>query len=137
MNCNKLTFGLFMYKGWYFYKNIRDIPILIKRVFFTLRHGYAPQAHWETYYWFMSCMKEILLWYRENRAGTPFIVDDYDENIDCYNKILDRMVELLDLMEEDNILYEELNYEEVDAARDNAKNEFFELFSKYFYTFWD
>ena len=51
---HNLSAGLFGYRGWYWYKNIGDFWILIKRVFFTLNHGYAPQALWETDGWFIG-----------------------------------------------------------------------------------
>lgn len=56
---NNLSWGLFNFRGRYFLRNIKDIPIFIKRIFFTLKHGYAPQAQWETYVWFIDTMREM------------------------------------------------------------------------------
>lgn len=139
MNTNKLSFGLFMFHGKSWGRNLKDIPIFIKRIFFVLKHGYSPVAQWEIYGWFMSVMKELLINHRNNRWGTPVIIDsgNEDENIEAYNKILDNMIDLLDKMDESNPIYNNMNWKEEDEARENAKNEFFKLFSEYFYCLWD
>ena len=145
MNINKLSFGLFMFHGKSWWRNLKDIPIFIKRIFFTLKHGYSPVAQWETFGWFISVMREILINYRDNRMGTPVVIPDYNiddlisenKNIEIYNNILNEMIELLDKMDECNSTYNGVSLEEMHSAMDNAKNKFFKLFSKYFYTLWD
>ena len=145
MNINKLSFGLFMFHGKSWWRNLKDIPIFIKRIFFTLKHGYSPVAQWETFSWFISVMREILVNYRDNRMGTPVVIPDYNiddlisenKNIEIYNNILNEMIELLDKMDECNSTYNGVSLEEMHSAMDSAKNKFFELFSKYFYTLWD
>ena len=139
MNINKLSFGLFMFHGKSWWRNLKDILIFIKRIFFVLKHGYSPVAQWEIYGWFMSVMKELLINHRNNRWGTPVIIDsgNEDENIEAYNKILDNMIDLLDKMDESNPIYDNMNWKEEDEARENAKNEFFKLFSEHFYCLWD
>ena len=47
------------------------------------------------------------------------------------------MIDLLDKMDESNPIYDNMNWKEEDEARENAKNEFFKLFSEYFYCLWD
>ena len=145
MNINKLSFGLFMFHGKNWWRNLKDIPIFIKRIFFTLKHGYSPVAQWETFGWFIAVMREILINYRNNRMGTPVVIPDYNtddlisenKNIEIYNNILNEMIELLDKMDECNSTYNDVSLEEMHSAMDSAKNKFFELFSKYFYTLWD
>ena len=145
MNINKLSFGLFMFHGKSWWRNLKDIPIFIKRIFFTLKHGYSPVAQWETFGWFITVMREILINYRDNRMGTPVVIPDYhtddliseNKNIEIYNNILNEMIELLDKMDENNLAYNDASLEEMHSAMDTAKNKFFELFSKYFYTLWD
>ena len=145
MNINKLSFGLFMFHGKSWWRNLKDIPIFIKRIFFTLKHGYSPVAQWETFGWFIAVMREILINYRDNRTGTPVVIPDYNiddlisenKNIEIYNNILNEMIELLDKMDECNSTYNGVSLEEMHSAMDSAKNKFFELFSKYFYTLWD
>ena len=139
MNINKLSFGLFMFHGKSWWRNLKDIRILIKRIFFTLKHGYSPVAQFETFEWFIVVMREILVNYRDNRTGTPVIIDsgNEDENIEAYNKILDNMIDLLDKMDESNPIYNNMSWKDADKKKEDAKNEFFKLFSKYFYTLWD
>lgn len=145
MNINKLSFGLFMFHGKSWWRNLKNIPIFIKRIFFTLKHGYSPVAQWETFEWFIAVMREILINYRDNRTGTPVVIPDYhtddliseNKNIEIYNNILNEMIELLDKMDECNSTYNGVSLEEMHSAMDSAKNKFFKLFSKYFYTLWD
>lgn len=139
MNINKLSFGLFMFHGKSWWRNLKDIPIFIKRIFFTLKHGYSPVANWETFQWFIDVMREILTNYRHFRSGTPDIIDsgNEDENIEAYNKILDNMIDLLDKMDESNPIYNNMSWKDADKKKEDAKNEFFKLFSEYFYTLWD
>ena len=145
MNINKLSFGLFMFHGKSWWRNLKNVPIFIKRIFFTLKHGYSPVAQWETFEWFIAVMREILINYRDNRTGTPVVIPDYhtddliseNKNIEIYNNILNEMIELLDKMDECNSTYNGVSLEEMHSAMDSAKNKFFELFSKYFYTLWD
>lgn len=132
---HNLSAGLFGYRGWRWYKNIGDFWILIKRVFFILKHGYAPQALWETDGWFIGVMREILTNYRDNRIFVGFFESETktaEENEQKTNEMLDRMIKLLDKMELDTIKDDETG-EESNAA----KEEFFALFSRYFYYFWE
>lgn len=142
MNTNKLSCGLFMFHGKNWWRNLKDIPIFFQRIFFTLKHGYSPVAQWETFEWFIAVMREILINYRDNRTGTPVVIPDYhtdsliseNKNIEAYNNIFNEMIELLDKMDECNYLtYNNASLEAMNAAKDK----FFELFSKYFYTLWD
>ena len=145
MNTNKLSWGLFMFHGKDWWRNLKDIPIFIKRIFFTLKHGYSPVAQWETFGWFITVMREILVNYRDNRMGTPVVIPDYNiddlisenKNVNVYNSLLNEMITLLDQMDENNLAYNDVSLEEMHSAMDTAKNKFFELFSKYFYTLWD
>ena len=145
MDINKLSWGLFMFHGKDWWRNLKDIPIFIKRIFFTLKHGYSPVAQWETFSWFIAVMREILINYRNNRMGTPVVIPDYNiddlisenKNVNVYNSLLDEMITLLDQMDENNSVYNDVSLEEMHSAMDTAKNKFFELFSKYFYTLWD
>lgn len=138
MDANKLSCGLFMFRGKNWWRNLKDIPIFIQRIFFTLKHGYSPVAQFETFEWFIAVMREILINYRDNRTGTPAYDADSliseNKNIETYNNILNEMIELLDKMDEDNYLtYDSASLKVMNAAKDK----FFELFSKYFYTLWD
>ena len=147
MDANKLSCGLFVFRGKNWWRNLRDIPIFIKRIFFTLKHGYSPVAQFETFEWFMDVMKEIITNYRYNRMGSPVVIDNFFDvkeensndvvNEEEYNAILDRMIVLLDLMDEHNQLYDDMDWKEADKKKEDAKNEFFKLFSEQFYGLWD
>ena len=147
MDANKLSCGLFMFRGKNWWRNLRDISIFIKRIFFTLKHGYSPVAQFETFEWFMDVMKEILTTYRYHRMGSPVVIDNFFDvkeenpndvvNEEAYNAILDRMIVLLDLMDENNQLYNDMDWKEADKKKEDAKNEFFKLFSEQFYGLWD
>ena len=132
---HNLSAGLFGYRGWRWYKNIGDFWILIKRVFFVLNHGYAPQALWETDGWFIGVMREILTNYRNNRIFVGVFdceTKTEEENERKTNELFDHMIRLLDKMEIDTI-----KDEETEKESDAAKEEFFSLFSKYFHYFWE
>lgn len=140
-----ITFGLFAYPKQVWYRNFEDIPIFFQRIFFTLKHGYTPTAQWETFGWFIAMMREVLTNYRNNRMGTPVVIPGYDiddlisenKNVEVYNGILNEMITLLNKMDESNPAYNDISLEEMHSAMNTAKNRFFELFSKYFYTLWD
>ena len=132
---HNLSAGLFGYRGWYWYKNIGDFWILIKRVFFTLNHGYAPQALWETDGWFIGVMREILTNYKDNRVFTGFFFNEglnEEEDIAKTDKELEQMIRLLDKMD--------MGYcDNKDPFKESerAKNKFFILLSKYFFYLWE
>ena len=134
----------FYHRGKYWYKNIKEIPLYFKLMHHLIKHGYDEYAEWETFNWFIYTMKSILPHYKdEDRWGVPIVTDynPYDPNLnltdeenealikkneEVWHGIIDRMLELLDWMDEG---------EREEAHK--AKDEFFELFSKYFYYLWD
>lgn len=140
MKTNKLTCGLFMYRGKNFWRNIKDIPIFFKRIIFVLKHGYFPVALWELDEYFIDIMKEILEWYRDDDHGIPIfsMEESYEWNKAKWDSILNRMIELLDFMDERSPIYRELcNFKDHEAMKENAKEEFFKLFCEHFNSFWN
>lgn len=135
----------FSFKGKYWYKNIKNIPLYFKLINHLVTKGYDEYATWETFDWFIHTMKSILTDYKKSHWGYPitdFNLSD-EENEKVWENNIDTMLSLLDDMDEENEKYQ---YEgEYDLERDKcnhaarvlAKNKFFELFSKSFYDLWD
>ena len=130
----------FHYKGKYWYKNIKEIPLYFRLIHHLIKYGYDEYATWETFNWFIDTMKSILPQYHDH-MGVPIVIDDYtddkeSENEDKWHSIIDRMIELLALMDEKNYFNYE-SYKDQCKEMNAAKDEFFELFAKYFYNLWD
>ena len=128
---NRLCFNLFPYKGKYFYKNIKDIPTFFSRLKFVIKHGYYPQAEWETFCYFIDIFIEIISTYRYERNGTPVITGDIDKDEKDFNLVLEEMLNCLQIMKK----YDPIDID--DIIINKAKDKFFKLFSKYFYDLWD
>lgn len=128
---NRLCFNLFQYKGKYFYKNIKDIPTFFSRLKFVIKHGYYPQAEWETFCYFIDIFIEIISTYRYERNGTPVITGDIDKDEKDFNLVLEEMLNCLQIMKK----YDPIDID--DIIINKAKDKFFKLFSKYFYDLWD
>ena len=124
--------------GW-----IKYIPLYFSQMHHLIKHGYDIGATWDTFDWFINSMKPILETYRSNHYGTNIIDDNctLEENAEKWNGIIDRMIELLDLVDECNSKYDGPEYEKdlwrADREMNAAKDEFFQLFAKYFYYLWD
>lgn len=132
----RISFGLFLGSFW---MKLKDVPIFLKRVIYTLRHGYPPQATWEIYEWHRRVMLETLSEFRKNLNGYPVFDENAssEEQYDKWGAIIDEMCEYLDAMAEDNYDLSIENLEKSDLARTEAKDKFFELFSKYYFHLWD
>ena len=132
----------FDWRGKYWYKNIKEIPRYFKLMRHLIKYGYDEYATWETFGWFIDTMQEVLTAYRKTHIGYPIFdcvaeSKEWDELAKKYDADLDRMVELLDLMDENSERYTDIHYIEKRDSMTAAKDEFFELFSKYFYNLWD
>ena len=132
----RISFGLFLGSFW---RKLKDIPIFLKRVVYTLRHGYPPQATWEIYEWHRRVMLETLSEFRKNLNGYPVLDENAspEEQYAKWGAIIDEMCNYLDAMAEDNYDLSIENLEKSDLARKEAKDKFFELFSKYYFHLWD
>lgn len=135
------------------YKNVVEIPRYFKAMHYLVKHGYDEYATWETYDWFIDTMQDILKKYKAQHRGVPIVIDNFpftsqpteeekeimQENEDKWNDIVDRMIELLDLMDECSSKYKEyeFDFERITKEKCEAKEEFFELFAEYFYNLWD
>ena len=153
MKWNKITSGLFLYRGLYFWRNIKDIFILIGRVFFILKHGYNPIARWDYYAWFIDITKDILNEYLKDHVGYKIIDDTKSPewNEQAWENIIKEMMDCLARMDENTYYdtkpcrYDETGdrddlmkwYNEVEKEMEIAKRRFFLLMNKYFYDLWD
>lgn len=137
----------FYYRGRHFYLNIRMIPEYIRETRFLKKHGYDISARWATCDWFIETMKEILSYHRNYGYGAPVLIPlnkdfIYSEeqqklNEQKWNSELDKMLVLLEDMDENNPKYETMDVTESFNEVTKAKEEFFVLFSKNFYYLWD
>lgn len=143
---NKKIFKRFF--NWpmrYWYKNVVNIPGYFRAMHHLIKYGYDEYATWETFDWFIDTMKSVLTEYRNSHIGYPvFTMESIDEETmdefaKRYDEGIDHMVELLNLMDENNPKYEEyeFDFKRIEKEKNDAKVDFFELFSEYFYTLWD
>ena len=150
-NTNSATpsFGLFNY-CWLLHpvRFFKDLSIYRLRMKTFKKKGYSEVAEWETFNWFIDTMRGILTTYRFNRNGTPIlspVPEDiwaeaekrdkfFEYNSLEYDKLLDKMLVLLEQMDETNKSYDGMDLLEAAEKQEEAKDEFFKLFSKYFYT---
>lgn len=140
----------FDWRGKYWYKNIKEIPLYFKLMHHLIKHGYDEYATWETFDWFVDTMKDILTYYRNHHDGYPVsstFNDLLDEKLAAeYDKELDEMIYHLYYMDEHNVA-DELskgmpedwipNRLTIDEIMERHKDEFFKLFAKHFYNLWD
>ena len=131
----------FSWRGKYWYKNIKEIPLYFRLMHHLIKHGYDEYATWETFNWFIDTMKSILTSFRSNHHCYPVISYDdrelQEQSEKEYDADIDRMIELLDSMDECSPKYEHTGYNEQYEEMYAAKDEFFKLFVKHFYSLWD
>ena len=142
MKWNKITSGLFLYRGLYFWRNIKDISILIGRVFFILKHGYNPIARWDYYAWFIDITKDILTEYLKDHVGYKIIDDTKSPkwNEQAWENIIKEMMDCLDKMKEDNYLEDKPKKPDMGMTTEEVKQRNKEIdnwYNKYFYDLWD
>lgn len=146
---NKVGYPFFQFSGYNSWRNLKDIPSFLRAVHTLFKDGVPPQAYYETYAWFIDVMEMIVKWYRDERAGSPFILEENaklgDEeqdkrNEEAYNAVLDEMLLHLEGMKEENYCKEKFDpdkWGEIDKQMYEHRDKFFSLFSEYFFTLWD
>lgn len=145
-----LTFALYgTYKsGWYRFKYFfKDTRILFHRIKFLLKHGFAEPGLWESYTFFIDSWEEILRNYKDNRTGTPLVLEPLPEtwnaiierqNDEAFDKLIDSMLADLATMRLDPLDGADREGAlQIRDERDAAKERFFTNFSKIFYDLWD
>ena len=138
---NKRIFqNCFCYPKRYWYMNIKQIPRYFGRIHRLIKYGYDDYAVWDTFSWFVETMRDILKRYKQGHCGFK-IVDwtrSEDENEQLWEDTIDKMLALLDDMDENNEKYDCIQSQlEIDKQMESAKDEFFKLFSEHFYDLWD
>ena len=129
---------VFVYRGKYWYLNLKYIPTYFKQVHYFKKYGYEQSAIWNTFDWFIHTMRNILTEYNKTRCGFPLLGMNSEEEAEkAWDNIVKEMISLLDDMDEYNDKYENISVEEQYKMMKQAKDRFFELFSKYFYELWD
>lgn len=131
----------FIWRSRYWYKNIAEIPLYFKLMHRLIKYGYDEYAHWETCSWFIDTMKDILVYFNTHHQGYPVVSwqdKDKQEAFEKeYDSDLNTMISLLDDMDECNPKYRDYDADAMFDEMDAAKDKFFELFSKHFYSLWD
>lgn len=122
--------------------NIKYLPRAIKYRFQRAFRGWADCDTWDMDFWFMEVMKPMLQHLRDTHQGHPGELTE-----EAWNVVLDRMIFLLTEMDENTCSQQNTLWEDKDKAlaremdiceyRNACKDEFFRLFSKYFYNLWD
>ena len=137
-NILKPSFGLFGFKGKNWWRNLKDLKVYFKRRKFLRKNGYNEPLLWDWSAGFIAMMREVLDYYRHS-AVSYWPMEGVPENQQQaeWNHLLDRMITLLNYMDETNPIYDNVEFGEAVAMRENSTVEFFELFCRYFRAFWD
>lgn len=129
------------YFPWRLGYKIKDLYYQVKYSLQRMFRGYDDTEVFNTDLTFIERYLKILKDFRKNHYGHPVTITDEE-----WNNILDEMIKHLTLMIEDNVVTElkrgmpenfEPDYKTVSEIMDRHKDEFFKLFSKWFYSLWD
>ena len=162
----RLSFGLFPHhslRALKFWPS--DFKIFLQRLHFCFKKGLSPVSTYETFSYFTSAWRIALGGLLKWNSGYPSVCPSlknvssihyieyslelrdtlraeglymFDDDAGReWQKILTRMLVLLDAMDEENPLYEEWSEKERSAAMDNAKEEFFRILGRVWWDLWD
>lgn len=129
------------YFPWRLGFKIKNLYYQVKYGFQRMFRGYDDTEVFNTDLTFIDRYLKILKDFRKNHHGYPPSITNKQ-----WDDILDEMIKHLSLMTEDNIEAElkkgmpdsfEPDYKTVNEIMDRHKDEFFKLFSKWFYNLWD
>ena len=125
------SFRFIWHNTWTFPKHFYKF---VKEVCFLMKYGYPYEATYEHFNWFLDMERSILKRYLENHYCFPG--SEGAETNEKWESVIKRMLELLDDMDETK--YDETIsiINKIDSM-EKSKNEFFELYSKWFYDLWD
>lgn len=124
-----------------FKNRIRDIYWEIRYGFQRMFKGYDSVDCFETFAKFIERYTRILTEYKKHHVGYPGTMSEEE-----WENIIDDMLYHLYYMDEYHIIEElekdvpedwNASYKTITPILDKHKNEFFKLFSEYFYNLWD
>lgn len=133
---DRITLPFYRARGW-----IKNVYWEVRYGFQRMFKGYDGVDVFETYYKFTDRYSKILTRLRKNHVGYP-----YDLTEEKWDNILDEMIYHLYYMVEDNVINDlkrdvpnewHPSQKNIDVVMEKHKDEFFKLFSKYFYNLWD
>lgn len=120
---------------------VRDVYWEIRYGFQRMFKGYDYVDTFETYAKFIERYYKILTDYRKNHHGYPFNLTE-----EKWDNIIDDMLRHLYYMDEENVEKElkkdvpenwTVSSKTTSEVMEKHKNEFFKLFSEYFFNIWD
>ena len=120
---------------------IRNVYWECRYGFERMFKGYDSMDTFEIFYKFIKKYKKVLKKFRDNHYGHPANLTEEE-----WDNILDSMLYHLYYMEEDNVIKElekdvpddwSVSLKTVNEVMEKHKNEFFKLFSEYFFNLWD
>lgn len=129
------------YFPWRLGFKIKNLYYQIKYGFQRMFRGYDDTEVFNTDLTFINRYLKILKDFSKNHHGYPPSITN-----EQWDDILDEMIKHLSLMTEDNVETElkkgmpdsfKPDYKTVREIMDKHKDEFFKLFSKWFYNLWD
>lgn len=120
----------------------------VKRMYWEVRYGFQRMFKgydnvdtFEIFDRFIERYIKIITEFRNNHCGYPYNLTEEE-----WDNVLDEMLYHLHYMKEDDVI-EELkkdvpkswnpSYKNINEIMEKHKNEFFKLFSEYFYNLWD
>lgn len=121
----------------------RDIYWEIRYGFQRMFKGYDSVDTFETFDKFIERYTKILTEYRKKHCGIPMEFIDKEEE---WDKVVDEMLYHLHYMDEETVIDElekgvpddwSVSHIAVYEVMEKHKDEFFKLFSKYFFDLWD
>lgn len=121
----------------------RDIYWEIRYGFQRMFKGYDSVDTFETFYKFIERYTKILTEYRNKHWGIPM---EFIESEEEWDNVIDEMLYHLHYMDEETVIDElekdvpddwSVSHITVYEVLNKHKDAFFELFSKYFFDFWD
>lgn len=129
------------YFPWRLGFKIKNLYYQVKYGFQRMFRGYDDTEVFNADLTFIDRYLKILKDFSKNHYGYPLGITN-----EQWDDILDEMIKHLSLMTEDNVKTElkkgmpdsfEPDYKTVNEIMDRHKDEFFKLFSKWFYSLWD